>query len=358
MKRILQLTLILTFTLLIRTNFAQISITQEEVSSWLKPGNILNAHSDTTDGMINIGSPGQSVWDFSNIHPDVDFDIEVINPSRTEFDTSYIASNVASYYQDEVNGSPYEHWLYYTLNDQHLILYGNVVRQPQIPDITQTTYSPARIIYNFPVAYNTIWSQTLDGEIVSWHDGIPTHLESGTYTISASVDGYGTIILPDGSNDNALRIKYDVRKIFQRDYSRQITYTWLTSSGRRFSVITNDTTSNGGEVVTEHIEWAIPSNLTEVTGTESVPEKYSLSQNYPNPFNPSTSINYEIPTERRVTIKIYNSIGKELRTLINENQSAGKHTLSFNASALPSGIYFARMQAGNFTSVIKMTLLK
>ncbi len=359
MKRILQLFIILTIGFLSKNSSAQISITQDDVASWLTLGNTLNAHSDTTTQMLDIGASGeQSVWNFSNIHADVDYDIQVINPSRSEFDTSYNASNIASFYQDEINGSPYEHWLYYTLNEQHLILYGEVVRQPEIPDITQTIYTPARLIYSFPIDYNTNWSQTISGNIVLWHDGIPTTIESGTFSISASVDGYGTISLPDGSSDNALRIKYDVRKVFQRDYSRQITYTWLTASGRRFSVVTNDTSATGGEITAEHISWAIPSNLTEVRENQTNPVKYSLSQNYPNPFNPSTNINYEIPFESKVSLKIYNSIGKEVRTLINEDQSAGKHSVSFNASALPSGIYFARMQAGNFNSVIKMTLIK
>ncbi len=359
MIRTIQLTTVLVLAFMIKLSFGQISITQEDVSGWLSAGNTLSAHSDTTSQIIDIGSPGgESVWDFSNIHPDVNYDIQVINPSRTEFDTSYSASNVASYYQDEVNGSPYEHWLYYTLNDQHLILYGNVIRQPQIPDITQTSYTPPRIIYNFPIDYNTNWSQNLDGEVVLWHDGIPTTIESGTYSISASIDGYGSITFPDGSNNNALRIKYDVRKIFQRDYSRQITYTWLTISGKRFTVISNDTTSNNGQITAQHITWAYPSNQTEVTENQRKPVKYTLSQNYPNPFNPSTKINYEVPAESKVTIKVYNSIGKEVKTLINQNQSAGIHTVSFNAEALPSGIYFARMKAGSFNNVIKMTLIK
>ncbi len=358
MKSTLQLSLILVLSFF-TISYAQITITQDDVASWLNIGNTLNAHSDTTTQMIDIGTPGtQMTWDFSTIHPDVNYDIQVMNPSRTEFDTTFTEANITSYYQDEISGLPYEHWFYYNLNPENLLLYGDIKRQPQVPDITETIYTPARIDYAFPMTYNNSWDQTLDGEVILWHDGLPTTIESATFDVSINVDSYGMITMPDGTTENALRIKYDTRKVIQREYSREITYVWLTASGRRFTVMTNDTTSSGGQITAEHISWEIPSNLTEVSSDPVVPKNYNLSQNYPNPFNPTTTINYQLPEESKVEIKIYNSIGKEVKTLISRNQSAGLHSINFDASALPSGIYFARMRAGNFNRVIKMMLLK
>ncbi len=89
-----------------------------------------------------------------------------------------------------------------------------------------------------------------------------------------------------------------------------------------------------------------------------VPVNYSLEQNYPNPFNPSTTISYAIPNSGNVVLKIYNVLGQELRTLINQFQSAGTHKVSFDASRLSSGVYFYSIQADNFTKVKKMVLLK
>jgi hypothetical protein len=90
-----------------------------------------------------------------------------------------------------------------------------------------------------------------------------------------------------------------------------------------------------------------------------LPQKYSLSQNYPNPFNPSTKINYSLPVEENVTLKIFNVLGQEVKTLIsNEMVSAGRHTVTFNASSLPSGIYIYRLQAGDYSISKKMILLK
>jgi hypothetical protein len=89
-----------------------------------------------------------------------------------------------------------------------------------------------------------------------------------------------------------------------------------------------------------------------------IPGEYSLEQNYPNPFNPVTMINFSIPNEDLVTLKIYNTIGEEIETLINEMKQAGNYNVSFNASSLPSGIYFYRLQAGDFLETKKMILLR
>jgi len=88
------------------------------------------------------------------------------------------------------------------------------------------------------------------------------------------------------------------------------------------------------------------------------PLTYELAQNYPNPFNPTTKIEYSIPAQSKVEMKIYNIVGQEVATLVNEIQAAGVHHVKFNALNLASGIYFYRLTAGNFVSVKKMVLLK
>ena len=91
---------------------------------------------------------------------------------------------------------------------------------------------------------------------------------------------------------------------------------------------------------------------------EFVPLQYSLSQNYPNPFNPTTEISFAIPQRENVSIKIFNPIGQQVAQLLNKEMEAGSHELSFNASDLPSGVYFYSIEAGNFTMTKKMMLLK
>jgi len=83
-----------------------------------------------------------------------------------------------------------------------------------------------------------------------------------------------------------------------------------------------------------------------------------LMQNYPNPFNPNTQIVYSLPRQLKTTLKVFNILGQEVATLVNEVQSAGQHSVNFNASGLASGVYLYRLQAGEFTSSYKMVLMK
>jgi len=85
---------------------------------------------------------------------------------------------------------------------------------------------------------------------------------------------------------------------------------------------------------------------------------YNLEQNYPNPFNPSTVISYQLPVTSKVVLKVYDVLGNEVATLVNEEKSSGNYEVEFNASGLTSGIYFYQLQAGSFVETKKMVLLK
>ena len=89
-----------------------------------------------------------------------------------------------------------------------------------------------------------------------------------------------------------------------------------------------------------------------------IPAKYSLEQNFPNPFNPTTNIRFELPEAAHVTIKIYNMLGQEVFTLLNKNVDAGYQNVVFDASKIASGTYIYRMDAGKYSQIKKMTLLK
>jgi hypothetical protein len=100
------------------------------------------------------------------------------------------------------------------------------------------------------------------------------------------------------------------------------------------------------------------SGPVSVEDEEVVPDIYSLSQNYPNPFNPSTTIKYSVPQSSFVKIKVYNTIGQEIAELVNQELQIGNYEVTFDARNLPSGIYFYRIEAGNFVETKKMILLK
>jgi hypothetical protein len=102
---------------------------------------------------------------------------------------------------------------------------------------------------------------------------------------------------------------------------------------------------------------ATPTSVDAVPS--ETPRAFNLSQNYPNPFNPTTIINYELPVNSVVTLKVYNVLGKEVATLVNaEMTDGGMHRVQFNASGLSSGIYFYRLEAGTETQVKRLVLMK
>lgn len=140
---------------------------------------------------------------------------------------------------------------------------------------------------------------------------------------------------------------------------------WRSSNGYGYPVVENLRYSNAtlqsgasdGKAVGD-LNW-FPEQITAVSQkTTSVPTQFALNQNYPNPFNPATTIEYSIPQNSFVSLKVYNVLGQEVASLVNQEQKASNYTVNFDASRLSSGIYFYKIQAGNFTLTKKMLLLK
>ena len=102
--------------------------------------------------------------------------------------------------------------------------------------------------------------------------------------------------------------------------------------------------------------------VSAATGVQSdnanVPKVFALHQNYPNPFNPNTTIKFDLPESGFVTCRVYDALGREAATIINQEMNAGYHTVGFNAEKLSSGLYFCKIQAGSHSAVMKMVLVK
>jgi len=114
-------------------------------------------------------------------------------------------------------------------------------------------------------------------------------------------------------------------------------------------------TQAGGMSANNVARWTPSATNVEQIGYE-VPSNYLLSQNYPNPFNPSTTISFAIPNSEFVTLKVYDVLGREVATLVNENLNAGSYSYNFDASNLTSGVYFYKLQAGRYSETKKMIL--
>lgn len=138
------------------------------------------------------------------------------------------------------------------------------------------------------------------------------------------------------------------------------------SAGNLFSVSSTIGQSIGGSSYGN--EYIIHSGFRRVPGQrlvtsaeeapEETPAVYSLAQNYPNPFNPSTVIQYSLPEASDVTLAVYDMLGREVASLVDGQKSAGSYEVSFSAGNLSSGIYFYRLNTGNFTKIRSMTFVK
>jgi hypothetical protein len=137
---------------------------------------------------------------------------------------------------------------------------------------------------------------------------------------------------------------------------------WSISDGKEHAVAVSSLTDGlTGAPMTNGLVFTpngVAVAVTAVEAMKTVPSDYSLLQNYPNPFNPSTMIKYALPADGMVTLKVYNSLGAEVATLVSGTQASGMHEVSFNASGLSSGIYFYTLRSGAFTKTQRMMLLK
>jgi len=133
------------------------------------------------------------------------------------------------------------------------------------------------------------------------------------------------------------------------------------STGREFEIQEDNkivlTGNSNGNFATIRVNASSISSIKEFPNLE-LPEEFILEQNYPNPFNPVTSIQYAISSRQFVTLKVYDILGKDVATFVDEEKPVGTYEVNWNASNLPSGVYFYRLQTGDFVKTRKMILLK
>ena len=124
--------------------------------------------------------------------------------------------------------------------------------------------------------------------------------------------------------------------------------------------VTGEAVTIGQTGVSDAMSIVMRGDITEATdvSVETIPLDSKLYQSYPNPFNPSTTVTYDVPKEGLVSLKVYDALGREVATLVNEVKPEGKHSYRFNAAHLPSGVYYYRLQAGSFVETKKFILLR
>ncbi|MCB0748695.1 MAG: PKD domain-containing protein, partial [Ignavibacteriae bacterium] len=186
-------------------------------------------------------------------------------------------------------------------------------------------------------SYST--ANTFDFSLKVTDDKGGTNTTSGQVTILGSTNQYVIVSPASGSiepgGSQKITLTLDAQSILEGTYTGQVKIS-----------------TNGGTI-------NIPIDyLVDIKKISSVPENFSLSQNYPNPFNPSTVIEFTIPNSKKVKLKVFDALGKEVVNLVDEYKSSGKYSVNFDASNMASGIYFYRLETDGYIQTRKMLLLK
>jgi len=162
------------------------------------------------------------------------------------------------------------------------------------------------------------------------------------------------------SNDNLEHVKIPI-SIRGNNVNLQLSWNIKQTSERSYILVERE----GNKIISKRVMNQTGSILIKSNGkneftieSEALPKQFALYQNYPNPFNPQTRIDYSLPEAAHVKLVIYDVVGREVAKIVDEVQEAGYKSVTFDASALPSGVYYYRLQAGTFTDVKKMLLLK
>jgi hypothetical protein len=209
------------------------------------------------------------------------------------------------------------------------------------------------------------YKRSTDGGI-NW--GADTRLTNNTFFSefpSVSVSGSVVHVVWEDDRDGNTELYYkcstdggtnwgaDTRLTNNPAFSR---YSSVSASGSSVHIVWEDSRDGNYEI---YYKRDSTGNITGIENTGSeLPVQFTLEQNYPNPFNQSTSIQYVIGSRQFVQLKVYDVLGNEIATLVNEEKSVGSYEINFNARSLSSGIYFYNLQAGSFVEIRKMILIK
>jgi hypothetical protein len=208
----------------------------------------------------------------------------------------------------------------------------------------------------------TYWTDSMRVPPIAIININPTELAFGEVAVDSSatktftITNYGDedlVISNITSNEPVFTVNI-TSAVVPPDSSQSVEVTFTPTAAISFN----------GKIEITHNAAGSPDSVTVtgdgVTGVEDElqPLTYSLEQNYPNPFNPSTKIKYSVPQSSQVQIKIFDVLGNEIETLVNEEKRAGTYEINWNAINLPSGVYFYQLRAGEFVSTKKMILLK
>ena len=340
------------------TALAQITITSSDIANMFTVGNNVTINLDSLVNTADIGVlGGGNNWDFSGLASQLTVDLTSVDPATTPYIGDFPGANICTHSISTVGGLTIESYSYSALNGTFDNLGSGFSSSPDT--VFKLINVPPEITADLPMTFNSNWMQTYTQSLIIEINGVPLPAFESTVDIDVLVDAHGSMTLPGGASFDALRIREERTVTLFPPGVTSVSYTFLAKNGAQVSVSAVDANPpNSGTINVDGVSYNGSMTTTSVEQISGLPEDYSLSQNYPNPFNPTTNIEYSIPSESFVELKVYDVLGNEIASLVNEQQQAGVYRADFTADNLPSGMYFARLTANEFTEVVKMILLK
>ncbi len=209
------------------------------------------------------------------------------------------------------------------------------------------------------------WDGSADGSVTGAANTPLNVVEGETYTFSVwlKADSDTRVATPFLQSGEERRAEADINSVdLSSTYTQwSMVYTATADdeeNSMSFGVDVNAEANDGGMIYIDSLAVTKMEAVSNEEPVSEIPNKFALSQNYPNPFNPTTTINYDIPEAADVTLKVYDITGREVAQLVNSQKAPGSYTVEWNAENFATGVYLYRIQAGNFTAVRKLTLIK
>lgn len=328
---------------------AQVTITYAQMKDLFgHPGGRLEVHGDSGASVLNIGGTGGSqVYDFTGLlYSSADlvtlWSVADIPRLRGHFPDSSVTFGESP---ESIRDNPVflfvpdtmfeigSAWISGSVDSQWYLHY-----LPPIPDFG-----------GFPLVYGAAWSYTTINAETTYVNGVPTQIHGGTWGATLSADGFGTLHIP-GFDLQCLRIRF----VENGTGTRRKNFWFITREGAMFTVETTTAYPDTGHVYANRYLYLLGSGLVSVKEESARPTGFILHQNYPNPFNPSTTISYDLPKSEHVLLRIYDLLGRQVKTLVDGRENAGIHDIKWNANGMSSGVYFCRLQAGQYIETRKI----
>ena len=337
---------------------SQITLTSADAQSILAPGKSWrNLSASSVNISMNVGAPSSTAqsWQVPVIAYTDTFRLDNMLPSATPYTSQYTRATHARRVIVSSGDMTHTSYSYYRITNDSLFSLGFATRT-QGPGIDTTIFDTHVTLDELlPIQF---------GKTFTRRDSIP--IAAGAYIVQRTVstcDAFDSLVTPAGTFQT-LRTKevsisdtYFAGQLFSKDSS--ITLNWFTKEGYWCNVEPKDRQQSSGSLIIDYVSYLIPAGPTRVTEPSSrLPADLTLRQNYPNPFNPSTTIEYTLPKSDFASLSVLNELGQEVASLVHGSQNAGNHRITFDASGLPSGVYFYRLTTSSQVRVGRMTLLK